>query len=414
VAKSAILEIAIVATAERALAEFEKVKDKAGESNKALQTGAVVASGAIIGALGSATKAALDHEASIAKLQQSYGTAGLSASNMASDVSMIEASARRTGQSTEDLIGAYSKLVTATHDTTTAQTDLRIAQDLAAFKGMDVAAAASVVEKASMGSTKALKDLGIATKDAAGNVKPAAETMDELARAVQGQADAFGDTAAGKLARYRESMDQTKVAIGEAFLPALTSLLDTLAPVFDWLDRNRDVLQVLAPIIGIAAAAVLGLNVAMKAWATVQWAVNVAMDANPLGLIILGIAALVAAIVIVVTHWEDFRGAIDAVNDALQWVWNIILDVINAVENLASAIGNALGGVGGFLGNAWDFISSPFALPPAPAAGPQPIYLSITATPGDDLPETVYQALREYQRRHHRAELAPAFGPSPR
>jgi hypothetical protein len=34
----------------------------------------------------------------------------------------------------------------------------------------------------------------------------------------------------------------------------------------------------------------------------------------------------------------------------------------------------------------------------------------VNATPGSDLPEVVYQALRDYQRRHVRPELSPMFG----
>ena len=264
-----------------------------------------------------------------------------------------------------------------------------------------------------MGSAKALKDMGIATKDAAGEAKTGAELVDELAAAVKGQADAFGETAAGKMARYRESLEQTKVKIGEALLPALTQLLDALEPVFNWLSQNSEVLQVLVPIIATAAGVVVVLTTAMKVWVAVQWALNLALDANPIGIVILAIGALIAAIALVIMYWDDFKVAIDAVWDAMQWVWNIILDVIGAVENLATVVANAFGALGQFASSAWSFITNaPFAAeaPAGAGYGPQPVHLTVYATPGDDLPETIYQALREYQRRHARPELAPAFG----
>jgi len=39
-----------------------------------------------------------------------------------------------------------------------------------------------------------------------------------------------------------------------------------------------------------------------------------------------------------------------------------------------------------------------------------PTLIAIYTTPGNDFPEQVYDALRRYQRRHVRPELAAAFG----
>ncbi len=52
-----------------------------------------------------------------------------------------------------------------------------------------------------------------------------------------------------------------------------------------------------API--VASAAIMGIATAA------QWAWNVAMDANPIGIVILAIVALIAAIVLVATHWQQ-------------------------------------------------------------------------------------------------------------
>lgn len=52
-------------------------------------------------------------------------------------------------------------------------------------------------------------------------------------------------------------------------------------------------------------AVLIGSAVVMGVVTAAQWAWNVAMDANPIGLIILAIAALVAAIIFLVTHWKQ-------------------------------------------------------------------------------------------------------------
>ena len=62
--------------------------------------------------------------------------------------------------------------------------------------------------------------------------------MAKLTAAVHGQADAFGQTAVGGMARYNESVEQTKEKVGEALLPALQPVLKILQPLFDWLSRT--------------------------------------------------------------------------------------------------------------------------------------------------------------------------------
>lgn len=71
--------------------------------------------------------------------------------------------------------------------------------------------------------------------------------------------------------------------------------------------------------------ATMASTVATKAWAAAQWVLNAALSANPIALVIIGIAALVAAIVLAWQHSETFRnivtGAFNAVWGAMQAVW---------------------------------------------------------------------------------------------
>jgi phage-related protein len=416
VANAAVLAIDIVANADKALDAFDKVSDRAGASNKALATGAAAASTAILGALGAATKGAMEDQAAFAALEQSYINAGMGAATMAADLEALDARARETGQASDDLVEAYTKLVAASDSTADAMYKLGIAEDLAAFQHTSVADAAEIVEKTAMGSTRALKEMGIATTDASGAALSGEEALSALGEAVAGQADAFGGTAQGQVARYKETLAQLSDTIGEALLPVLESLLSALQPVFDWLSENAEVVAALAPLVAALASVVIGITIAMKVWTAVQWALNIAMAANPIGLVIAGIAALVAAVVIVINHWQFFADIVNSVWQALQTAWDWIMKVIDALGDLAGAVGRA---VGGFASDIWHAVT-PWAAPApppsatAPGYGRQPLYLTIYATPGDDLPETVYQAMREYQRRHARAELAPAFGGGPR
>jgi hypothetical protein len=439
VAKAATLTFDIIAVADKAIETVDKVKEKVTSSHAAMKVAAVAGATAILGALGEATNAAAEHETAVSKLSQAYKNAGVPMDGLHDSLEEIDKSSRRTGQSADDNVAAYTKLNAATHDSTKAHQELATAQDLAAFKGVDVATAADDIVKASSGSTRALKELGIATTDAGGKQLSTAALMAKLTTAVHGQADAMGDTASGQMARYKESIDQAKVAVGEAFLPALKQLLAMLQPVFTWLSNNTRIIQILAPIVGALAVLVLGVAAATKVWAAIQAVLNVIMDDNPIGAIILAVGLLTAGVIYAYNHFKPFR---DIVQDVWHWLgvlgdwvgahWQLIVDlllgpvgviitnlgtvkgiiqdVIKGLGDIGHAVSTALGWLKKIPGGSVISKLNPFSAsaPAGPAA--TSIVLQITATPGDDLPEVVYQALRKYQRQHVRPELRPLFG----
>jgi phage-related protein len=77
--------------------------------------------------------------------------------------------------------------------------------------------------------------------------------------------------------------------------------------------------------------------VGTKAWAAAQWLLNAAMNANPLGLIIIGVLALIAVIVLLWTKSETFRTAVlaiwSAMKDAAVAVWSALKNAAMAVFN---------------------------------------------------------------------------------
>lgn len=95
-----------------------------------------------------------------------------------------------------------------------------------------------------------------------------------------------------------------------------------------------------------------GALVAWRAYTVVQWAVNAAMTANPIGLVIVAIGALVAAIVLVITHWDQFKGTMAAIFNWMgnEWIreWDGFRDywvgVWNDIKNRAWSIWDETGG----------------------------------------------------------------------
>lgn len=60
-------------------------------------------------------------------------------------------------------------------------------------------------------------------------------------------------------------------------------------------------------------AATQGMTFATAAWGVAQAELNAIMLANPIGLIIVGVAALIATVALAIKYWDDFGGAIKTV-----------------------------------------------------------------------------------------------------
>ena len=122
-----------------------------------------------------------------------------------------------------------------------------------------------------------------------------------------------------------------------------TGLVTALGSTVDWISRNTGLLKDLGIAAGIAATAlgflilqqkimaaggVVGFITKMvsmtKAWAAQQVILNAVMSANPLGIIVMAIAAFVAAIVIAYRNSETFRNIVQA-------AWNGIKAAVGAV-----------------------------------------------------------------------------------
>lgn len=101
----------------------------------------------------------------------------------------------------------------------------------------------------------------------------------------------------------------------------------------------------------VAVAAGTGLMTAA------QWALNIALNANPIGLVVLAVAALVAGVIIAYKKFQGFR-------DVVGWVW----DKLKALWDLAKKGGSLLMGL--FGGGGGDSGDGGPKLPGRAAGGP--------------------------------------------
>ena len=110
-------------------------------------------------------------------------------------------------------------------------------------------------------------------------------------------------------------------------------------------------------VIGTFAAAVLAVNGAfrmytaiVRAAAIVQAVLNIAMMANPIGLIIIAIVAIIAAVVLMYNKFQWFRDLISGIGSFLSSVFDGFMSALDWIMEKLSFIGDAAGWVGDLFG----------------------------------------------------------------
>lgn len=108
----------------------------------------------------------------------------------------------------------------------------------------------------------------------------------------------------------------------------------------------------------IATAKTVAMTVASKLAAAGQWLLNIAMNANPIGLIITGIALLVGAFILLWNNCEGFRnfwiglwdGIVKYFNIAKDWIIDVFTQKIpNAINNMMTFFRNLPSNIWKFL-----------------------------------------------------------------
>jgi hypothetical protein len=178
--------------------------------------------------------------------------------------------------------------------------------------------------------------------------------LGELNREFAGSAKAAGETLPGQLAKARVQFENMAGSLVEALLPALVAFAGVATTVFGFLSTHTTTMKILVAafaalaitmgVVSVAttvwAAAQAVATAATSAWTAVQWLLNAALDANPIGIVVVAIAALVAALILAWQHSATFRaivtGAFDAVRGAAEFVlnffrsnWPIIVTLIS-------------------------------------------------------------------------------------
>lgn len=257
---------------------------------------------------------------------------------------------------------------------------VQAAADLGSFSNLETADVADRISAAFRGEYDSLQavipNINAARVEsealaATGKTTAAELTAQEKATAVLAIVQKDGARAMGDFARTSDDYaNSTKVAqaqladlqneVGTALLPTMTDLMtlvrDNVIPAFQgaaqWFGDNIELTKGVGIAIGVAAGTFLLLNGAVSVYngimtvyraittagSVAQWALNAAMNANPIMLVITLISLLVGGIVWLATQTTFFQdlwvNVTNALGTAWEWLWG------NVLEPVFTAIGN--------------------------------------------------------------------------
>jgi hypothetical protein len=347
------------------------------------------AAGAVESAFGRQAKA-------VDKLAAGAATrVGLAASQYGELASVLGSQLRNLGVSEDQLVGTTDDLI-------------QRGADLAATFGGTTAEAVEALSSLMRGERDPIERYGVSIKDAdiqaqlaaqgldglTGAARKQAETQATLALLTQQTANATGTfareatSAAGASQIAAAQAENAKAAIGQALLPVVVLASQALGVMAGWMTENAGAAKVLVAVVaGLAAAVVVG-NAAIKAysathkvlavvtrvstgetvrhristiastaaskaatvattvWTGAQKLLNLALRANPIGIVITAAALLVTGLIALYRNSETFRNAVKKAGDigkaAFQAVAQKVQPVVKFVQNLVGWIKDAV------------------------------------------------------------------------
>ena len=316
----------------KAIKQFQQLETTSEKAQFAIKKAAVPAAAALTGlavAIGDATQAAMEDQQEQAALALTLqNVTGAGAAQTAQIEEQISAMSRASGIADTEYRKSLEALVRGTKDVDLAMKDMNLVMDISTALQADSTTVADALAKAYQGNFKALRSL---TPEMATMIKEGAslnEIMDVLGGTFGGAVSKNAETAAGKMAIFKNSIAETKESIGAAFLPVLEAVLPKMNAFAQWAQDNPQVFTRIALAIGSIAAATVALNVAMKT--------------NPL---VLAAAAVVAMAV----GFNKLADSIGRVNSAARYFIEKIMVAINPAVGLMANIlrpFNSLLGIG--------------------------------------------------------------------
>ena len=235
-----------------------------------LGAGAKIAGAAVAGALvaagaaaiqfgGDSLKAYADADKSQKQLEDAYKRfPKLANVNIDSLREYNQTLQRKTGADADDLAASQAQLAAFKLSGKQIKSMSPLLIDYANKTGKSLPDAAKTLGKATLGNTRALKDLGISYKSTGDPAKDYANIMTLLKEKVGGYTDSIPEAEA-KQKILQASFGDLQEAVGEKLQPAMIGLIDAGQGVMDWLEANPEVTKGASAAFDLFATALGGI-----------------------------------------------------------------------------------------------------------------------------------------------------------
>ena len=348
---------------------------------------------AIGSGIGGMVQGAMNKETAINGMSTFLGKKGAS-----SAYGNIEKDAEATPFDTASLLEVNRSLISAGASAKAARTDsMNLANAIVAVGGSNdtlTRMAANMQQIKTVGKATAMdiRQFGMAginiysllsksTGKSIDQVKEMDVTYEQLSAALQMAAGKGGlyygalgnaqNSLQGKWSNLQEKMVNTLAKVGTAFGPLIGGIMDLGTAVLgvgsyfiefaNWINSGSTGSSIFLTVIGTLGGAFLTYQAIMGGAAIVtgvvtaaQWLLNLAMTANPIGIVVVAIGALVAGLAIAYNRFTGFRAMVDGVWAVLKQVGSNIMGmfsklpemIINSFMQIPRAIKNVFSGVG--------------------------------------------------------------------
>ena len=292
---------------------------------------------------------------------------------------IVGGAANAAGISFENTLALLGKLSDAGIDASSSSTALRNIFLDSAAKGHSYTQVLENIEKNQEKLTAANDEFGkrgaVSAVILSGKLGEINDLTNELTDNFKGTAQAAADT---RLNTFGGSLKLLESAYEGLLLKTNdnTGALGILKSMVDFVTRNIETLAViLASVIGLFAAmkviviatkvamfayniavgisaartgamaiamkvntvAIAAYTVASKAMTAAQWLLNIAMDANPIGLVIIAIAALIGLIALVINKYDEWGASLALMLGPLGWIINLVQSFRRNWDNIKKA-----------------------------------------------------------------------------
>lgn len=265
------------------------------------------------------------------------------------------------------ITGAQSLLLTFTNIKDAVFNDaIPAIADLATKMGTDLKGATMQVGKALQDPTQgmaALRRVGISFSESqqqvikdmqdTGNLAGAQRMiLAELNKEFGGSASAAAQTYSGQMQILSHEFGNVKEEIGAMVVklliklkPAMEAGIELFKNGVTWIREHSTELKAFGVAIGVVAIAwgvyqipLIATTIATTLMTAAQWALNIALNANPIGIVVGALAVLAGGLYYAWQKSETFRGSVLG-------VWEVIKSLFNFVVQAGSGLGTYLEGI---------------------------------------------------------------------